>query len=132
MDISHLLSFLLNEGGSNTFYTFSNADGKRWLMPAKNMRTAMNLYQPSGIKGKGMKALFPYLYRLGVVNKAVGAEKKRYELVPELKKLLCRLFGTDDIEFSIFCGTPCVHQKITMQISKGARILGYAKFSDMR
>lgn len=100
MSIAHLLPFLLNEGGSNTFYTFSNADGKRWLMPAKNMRTAMNLYQPSGIKGKGMKALFPYLYRLGVVNKAVGAEKKRYELVPELKKLLCRLFGTDDIEFS--------------------------------
>lgn len=130
MSIAHLLPFLLNEGGSNTFYTFSNADGKRWLMPAKNMRTAMNLYQPSGIKGKGMKALFPYLYRLGVVNKAVGAEKKRYELVPELEKLLCRLFGTGDIEFSIFCGTPCVHQKITMQISKGARILSYAKFSD--
>lgn len=130
MDISRLLSSILNEGRGDIFYSFANADGKRWLMPAKNMRTAMNLYQPSGIKGKGMKTLFPYLYWLGVVNKVVGAEKKRYELVPELEKLLCRLFGTDDIEFSIFCGTPCVHQKITMQISKGTRILGYVKFSD--
>ena len=33
------------------FYRLMNGDGKVWLMPARNMRVAMNLYQPSGIKG---------------------------------------------------------------------------------
>ena len=90
----------------------------------------MNLYQPSEIRGKGMKALFPYLHWADIVNKAVGAEKEQYELMPELNGLLCQLFSSNNVEFSIFCGTPCVHQKITMQISKGTHILGYAKFSD--
>lgn len=130
MNIEYLLSSILKQGGGNTFYTFSNADGKRWIMPAKHMQTAMNLYQPSEIRGKGMKALFPYLHWADIVNKAVGAEKEQYELMPELNGLLCQLFSSNNVEFSIFCGTPCVHQKITMQISKGTHILGYAKFSD--
>ena len=78
MNIEYLLSSILKQGGGNTFYTFSNADGKRWIMPAKHMQTAMNLYQPSEIRGKGMKALFPYLHWADIVNKAVGAEKEQY------------------------------------------------------
>lgn len=130
MDISHLLSFLLNEGGSNTFYIFSNTDDKRWLMPAKNMRTAINLYQPSGIKGKALKTLFPWLHRIGFVQRAVHTTKINLALVPDLKETLCRLFEVNDLEFALFCGTPCVHQKLTMQISQGEHILGYAKFTD--
>lgn len=132
MDINNILPFILKKGEGCSFYSFSNADGKRWLMPARHMRIAMNLYQPSGIKGKLMKVLFPYLHKVRVVNRAVHAEKGRYKLHPDLNALLCKLFDTTDIEFSVFCGTPCVHQKITMQISKGERILGYAKFSDNR
>lgn len=125
------LSQLFTEShNGHTFYSFSNANGKQWLMPAHNMRTAMNLYQPSGVKGKLMKALFPYLHRTSVVNRVVHAERKNYILHKVLEDLLCKLFETNKMEFSIFCGTPCVHQKITMQISKGKRIFGYCKFSD--
>lgn len=99
-------------------------------MPTRNMRTAMNLYQPSGIKGKLLKSLFPYLYRIRVISNAVHAKRKNYALHKDLKVLLFKSFSTNEMEFSIFCGTPCVHQKITMQISKGKRILGYCKFSD--
>ena len=125
-----ILSYILNENEGDTFYSFSNADGKQWLMPIRNMKTAMNLYQPSGIKGKWMKSLFPYLCRIKPVGKAIHAERRKYALPKDLEDLLCRLFGANKIEFSIFCGTPCVHQKITMQISKGKQILGYCKFSD--
>lgn len=47
-----------------------------------------------------------------------------------LRLVLEKTFNTKDIEFSVFCGTPSVHQKITMQISKGSHILGYCKISD--
>lgn len=130
MQTESILNRSLVEGTGKIFYTFSNADGKQWIMPARHMQTAMSLYQPSGIKGKGMKFLFPYFHWVDIVNKMVGAERKQYELMPELNKLLCQLFEANDIEFSVFCGTPCVHQKITIQISKGTRILGYVKFSD--
>lgn len=130
MEIDHVLTEIVNKGKGKSFYSFSNADGKRWLMAARNMRTAMSLYQPSGVKGRLMKSLFPYLYRLDAVCKVVHAERRNYVLHEKLEKLLCRVFDTDEIEFSIFCGTPCIHQKITMQVSKGDRILGYCKFSD--
>lgn len=130
MQIESILNRSLVEGTGKVFYTFSNTEGKQWIMPAKHMQTAMCLYQPSGIKGKGMKLLFPYFHWVGIVNKMLRAERKRYELMPELNSLLCQLFKSNNIEFSIFCGTPCVHQKITMQISKGTRILGYVKFSN--
>lgn len=94
------------------------------------MRVAMNLYQPSGIKGKLLKAFFPLVHPVGFVQKVVNVEKKKCALRSELYDLLCKLFRNSDLEFSVFCGTPCVHQKITIQLSVGKKILGYCKVSD--
>lgn len=116
--------------GGEKFYRFGNSDGKYWIMPVGGMRTAMNLYQPSGIKGKMLKALLPLLYWLPPVRKAIHAEQMCCSLKEELRTLLCKVFGVKEIEFSIFEGTPSVHQKITMQLSSGKRILGYCKLSE--
>ena len=111
------------------FYRFGNADGKYWIVPAQGMRTALNLYQPSGIKGKMVKALLPCLHLLLPVRKAIKAETMNCRLNSELHSLLCKVFDVQEIEFAIFEGTPSVHQKITMQLSQGNRILGYCKLS---
>lgn len=129
MDMPHLLSSILREGEGSAFYTFSNFDKKQWVMPARNMLVAMNLYQPSGWKGKLAKALFPYLHGIPFVRKVIHAEKLYCKLSDELEQLLCRLFHEEEIEFSLFGGTPCVHQKVTIQLSKGCRILGYCKIT---
>ena len=113
----------------NRFYRFGNADGKYWIVPAQGMRTAMNLYQPSGIKGKMVKALLPCLHWIVPVRKAIKAETVNCRLNSELHSLLCKIFDVQEIEFAIFEGTPSVHQKITMQLSQGNRILGYCKLS---
>ena len=109
------------------FYRFGNADGKYWIVPAQGMRTALNLYQPSGIKGKMVKALLPCLHWIVPVRKAIKAETMNCRLNSELHSLLCKVFDVQEIEFAIFEGTPSVHQKITMQLSRGNRILGYCK-----
>lgn len=129
MNVSDLYSHIIVSNSGNPFYRFSNADGKTWIMPARNMRIAMNLYQPSGRNGKLIKALFPWLHGIPFVRKVIHAERLHYKLRDELKQLLCRLFHEEDIEFSLFGGTPCVHQKVTIQISKGCHILGYCKVS---
>lgn len=112
------------------FYSFANADGKTWLMPARNMQVAMNLYQPSGVKGKLLKCFFPYLHTIRLVRSVIKAERTVGELQEDLRNLLCRIFHTSDLEFAVFFGTPCVHQKITIQLSQGNRILGYCKVTN--
>lgn len=124
------LNNILDFTGGEKFYRFGNSDGKYWIMPARNMRTAMNLYQPSGSKGKMVKSLLPCLHRLPPVRKAIHATTMHCCLKSEICGLLCEIFGTNDIEFAIFEGTPSVHQKITMQISCKGKILGYCKLSE--
>lgn len=128
--INDLLSSLLTEENNNTFYSFSNVDGKQWIMPAKRMKTGMNLYQPSGVKGKLLKKSFPYLHRIGLIRNRLHAEVIHCRLRDDIYRLLCRSFEVDGLEFSIFGGTPSVHQKITIQLSIGNQILGYCKVSD--
>lgn len=130
MQVDSILNRFLIKGTGKHLYRFSNTDGKTWLMPAQNMQVAMNLYQPSGRNGKIVKALFPWLHRLPLIRKIIRAESVYCDINDELKRLFCQLFHETEIEFSIFCGTPCIHQKITMQVSKGKRILGYCKVTD--
>ena len=112
------LDKILDLTGGEKFYRFGNSDGKYWIMPARDMRTAMNLYQPSGIKGKMVKALLPMLHGISPVRKAIHATTLHCSLGKELHALLCNMFGTE-VEFSVFEGTPSVHRKITMQLSSG-------------
>ncbi len=123
------LDNILDFTGGEKFYRFGNADGKYWIVPAKGMRTALNLYQPSGIKGKMVKVLLPCLHQLAPVRKAIKAQTVNCRLCNELHSLLCKLFGVQGVEFAIFEGTPSVHQKITMQLSRGSKILGYCKLT---
>lgn len=125
-----LLHKIISTGSGCRCYHITNADGKSWLLPAHNMRVALGLYQPSGRNGKLLKALFPWLHRLPFVRKAIKAETICCTLQQELKELLQRIFNCKDLEFAIFEGTPCVHQKITIQLSSGNKILGYCKASD--
>lgn len=126
-----LLNEILSKGEKSTsFYRIENNDGKVWLMPVNRLRTAMHLYQPSGRNGKLLKRWFPMLHWLPVLKRKLHIETIICDLTTELYGKLCQLFGTDRLEFAIFCGTPCVHQKLTIQLSLGQRILGYCKVSD--
>lgn len=130
MNIDRQLKQILTFGEGNTFFSLVNVDGKRWLMPARNMRTAMNLYQPSGPKGKLLKRGLPWVYWNPLVLRVLHAEKLKLKLADELRVLLEYIFGERELEFSVFCGTPSVHQKITIQVSCGKQILGYVKLTD--
>ena len=96
------LEKILDFTGGERFYRFGNADGKYWIVPAKGMRTALNLYQPSGTKGKMVKALLPCMHWLAPVRKAIKAQSMNCRLNSELHDLLCRIFHVHEIEFAVF------------------------------
>jgi hypothetical protein len=129
-DTSHLLKHIVKNNSGRLYYTISNADGKTWIIPDKNTQTALSLYQASSWKGKLLKLLFPYLKGLKTVRKQLAIKVNRYELRSELSDLLTDVFHSEAIELAFFLGTPSVHQKIIMQISRGKTILGYCKVSD--
>ena len=115
------------------FYRITNADGKQWVMPSHNMAMGMLLYQPSAWKGYALKKWFPLINRLdvgGVARKALHIETCSNPISDTLQQLLCKVFQEKDLEYSIFNGTPCAHQKVTIQVYKDDKILGYCKVTD--
>ena len=112
------------------FIRFSNTDGKRWIMPLRDMLTAMNLYQPSGGKGRLVKSLLPYVYRLPFVGRVIYSEFVNIEMEAAIHQQIAQAVGVDNFRFAIFEGTPSVHKKATIQIWHRSEILAYCKVSD--
>ncbi len=123
-------SYTTFSGSTNDrFIRFSNMDGKAWVVPLKNMRCALNLYQPSSVKGRLVKSFMPYLYWVPFFRSLAKIENREIALDGQLKSLLSRVLGIEEFEFSIFEGTPSVHQKVTIQIFSNGKIVGYCKLS---
>lgn len=125
-----LFNLILEKDSEKAFISFSNNDEKHWLIPEANTRTALNLYQPSSLKGKLLKLFLPYLKNSSIVQKRLRITIDKYSLEKYLLELLKTVFKTNIVEFAIFGGTPSKHQKITIQIFKGNRILGYCKVTN--
>jgi len=111
------------------YLTFSNQDGKRWSVPTKNIRVAMELYEPSSIKGKLLKKLLPVTTKLGVAKSILYGAYTSLEMSERLKQVLVNCFG-EKWEYAVFWGTPCTDQKITIQIYREKEILGYCKIGN--
>lgn len=107
------------------FVSFTNRDGKQWLIPLRNMAIGLEIYEPSGIKGKILKKCLPVVTRFGVNKGFRQFDFCNVELEGELKTLLDSIY--QHYEFSIFCGTPSTDQKLTIQIFSSREILGYCK-----
>ena len=70
------------------------------------------------------------MHWLKLVRKVLKIEVVEHVLEEELKRVICSAFGVSGFEYSVFEGTPSVHQKTTIQVWKGERILGYVKVTE--
>ena len=115
------------------YIKIQNKDDKVWKFPVNNLKVGLNLYQPSSIKGKVLKRFLPLCLKTPVLDRVV---KKIMHITPSCLNIpegvvntLKNVYGKKDVEYAVFEGTPCTHQKTTVQIAQGKHILGYAKFS---
>ncbi|GHT44650.1 hypothetical protein FACS189438_3040 [Bacteroidia bacterium] len=128
--INELKNYLFDLKAGHTFYEITNSVGQQWLIPQAYISVALDMFQPSTDKGKLVKLFFPYLSRIGYARNRLGIKKIQLKLNQSLKNLIRNVFRNDDFEYSIFCGSPGIHQKITIQISTGEIILGYCKVTN--
>lgn len=112
---------------NKNYIRISNKDGKVWLMPKRHMKTGLELYQPSSRKGMMLKRWLPRVYWLKPMIKMFGIDEIQYTLSPDVQYVIENAFHENAIEYSVFEGTPCVHQKTTIQVFKRQNIIGYCK-----
>lgn len=113
------------------YFRLANADGKVWLMPWRNTATGLELYQPSGWKGKMVKRLLPLFSWIPFLLRFLHIDVVKIDISPEIKSEIEKVFGVKTFLFSVFMGTPCSHQKVTIQVyTKEGDILGYCKVTD--
>ncbi len=112
------------------YITFSNADKKKWVLPKRNMRFYMNIYQPSSLKGRLIKLLLPLLSTSHLICKRLNIKYVRIQLVESVFQEIQIAFKQAGLSYGFFMGTPGVHQKIVIQINKEKNVLGYCKITD--
>ena len=125
-----LLHQILLKDGDKKMMRLANADGKVWIVPMQDIKTGMDLYQPSGWKGRWLKRLLPFVGKWKVVRQLLHFETFEGRLSPTLVDAITQTFGSGNFEYSIFGGTPGARQKVTIQVFQGNRILGYVKVTD--
>lgn len=89
-------------------------------------KIALEIYEPSGLKGKVVKYVLPYVMRLPIAKKILHGTYTSIVLGQQLNELLTSIFGKS-FECSVFWGTPCIDRKITVQVFRKNEILGYCK-----
>lgn len=125
-----LLDKILYEDENGTiYYELTNRKGKTWLWNARNVKTALAIYQPTSLKGKLFKFLFPYTHRFSFFCRLFHVRKKRCTVISKVEAFFDEIFP-QSYELSFFGGTPSVHQKIVVQISSEKRLLAYCKISN--
>ncbi len=120
---------LLSDGEA-TMLHFSNAEGKEWMVPQEGIRTGLLLYQPSGWKGHLLKKMLPLVGRWRWGRRLLRTTMTGKELEKDIEEAIAKAFGINDFCYSIFFGTPCADQKVTIQVFRGNHVLGYCKVSD--
>jgi thiamine kinase-like enzyme len=131
-----------NFSNFRTYVLVPSFDEVRWIIPLSSGRiiaNSLSIYLPSLIRAKIKKRVAILLSRIGlkqlwtahrifIATKTSGTlEKKNDNLTNNLKKILEK----DDIELSLFTGTPGYYQKTTVQIMDGkGSIIAYAKIAE--
>ena len=115
---------------TKNYVSFSNENGKKWVISKKHMKLNLCIYQPSSLKGKLVKLILPTLNSFKKYPSSLHVNECGCIVAQEISNLIENVFGCKELTYSFFLGTPGVHQKTVIQINSGNNILGYCKVTD--
>lgn len=111
------------------YIQINNQEGKEWIFPKRNAKTALEIYQPSSWKGRTVKKLLPALLKIGLAPFCHKVTELDQRIPVHIQQVISESFPNEDIQISYFGGSPGTHKKPTIQVFSGNRLLGYAKYT---
>lgn len=130
MDILNQIVNCEENNSADEFLFIENKDKKQWYINKFYMAKAFEIYQPTSKNGKLVKLLLPVFKNLKIIHRLLGIQQKRITLISPIYNTIQNYFKESDVHFSIFGGTPSVHQKVIVQIYNKDKILAYCKISE--
>lgn len=129
-----LLNKLFIENETDTKYIILDHGDKTWVMPEENLKPALEMYQPSTMKGKMLKSCIKLFHESKTLLKRIGCQKKNLSFQPDILSYLQKTMNEQNIYIAAYMGDTSAKQnkKITLQVYDNQRILCYAKVSEER
>ena len=122
--------FTENETGKE-YITFNHSD-KTWVMPSENLEPALEMYQPSTIKGKVLKSCIKLFHTNEKILYKLGCEKKKLSFNVDILSYLQKIINEKNVYIAAYMGDTTTKQnnKVTLQIYNDQRIFCYVKMSE--
>ncbi len=120
--------FLVDEKGEN--YIVYVHQQKTWILPYKDVRIALGMYQPTTFKGKTLKKILPLLVKIVFIRKLIKAEKVKLSLNSDIKEYINQHIDTNTkYQIAGYIGDESTedNNKITFQIYDKEKIIEYIK-----
>lgn len=125
-----VLDAICKKGQGEKYVELQNSVGQRWYIPLRNSSVHLSLFQPSSIQGKIVAYFFEIIKHFPFLLHIIHAKIVQLQFSKEFQEFVDDIFRVSHCNFGIFCGSPSYHQKPTLLISKGKRVLGYCKLTD--
>lgn len=132
MQKKELLNKLFVEDKTGKEYIVFCHSDKTWIMPDESLEPALEMYQPSTIKGKILKSCIKLFHNNKNVLSKVRAQKKSLLLKQHVLKYLQEITGEEHIYVAAYMGDTTTRQnnKATLQVYNDQTILCYVKVSE--
>lgn len=121
--------FVYDQNGKD-YICFTHSD-KVWIIPEDNYEPALEMYQPSTIKGKALKSCIRFCCRSKVGLGKVGVYRRKLSFHSQIHLYLKSIVNEEDIYIAAYMGDTTTKQnnKVTLQIYNNQKILCYGKIT---
>lgn len=121
----------LKDNHGRDFIVFCHSD-KTWFLPCDNIEPALEMYQPSTIKGKIIKSCIKLFHNNEMLLEKIFCQKQKLLINYDVLQYLKKIAKKDDIFFAAYMGdtTSAQNRKMTIQIYDNQKILCYAKVTE--
>ena len=116
---------------SDSHIIFTHSD-KTWVMPADSVSMALNMYQPSTLKGKLLKKLIVIFRNSDYVLRKLNCQKVSLEIDGRIRAYIETAIGRKDFSIAAYMGDTTSRQnnKATLQIYNCAGLICYGKVTE--
>lgn len=127
-----LLNKLFKESETDKEYIVFHHSDKTWIMPSGNLEPALEMYQPSTMKGKVLKSCIKLFYTNEKILHKLGCEKKKLSFNVDILSYLQKIINEKNVYIAAYMGDTTTKQnnKVTLQVYNTQRVFCYAKVSE--